>query len=116
MFKDFDSIDDLLPLASFVPGSFGAFADLYKEIGPEMPSDLKSTPLKTDLPDAQGKVLHFNYDEGHAGRFSVPHSNGGSLAFDWLMAREDYAEYMSKYIMFHDVVDDAAAGKASELR
>lgn len=105
MAREADSIKALTPLLGFVPGSIGALYHVYKAIGPEMPSDLKPTPAKSHIPDAP--VMHFNYDEGHAGRFSVPNTEGGSLPFDWVLSRDDPAKFIMNHLAFRAKVGDA---------
>lgn len=77
------SVADLMNISSLIPGSLGSFSKFYKAVGPEMPSDLRPTPAKSSIPAAP--VFYYNYDEGHAGRFSVPSTNGASLSHTWVM-------------------------------
>lgn len=110
MVREFDSIQSLstiAPLLEFAPGSVGALYQLYDAIGPEMPSDLKSTAAKTSVNGLP--ALYFNYDEGHAGRFSVPDTKGASVAFDWVMRRPEPSQYILKYLTFRDGTITASA-------
>lgn len=83
-------------------GAIEPIRELYEAVGPEMPTDLKSTPVPTTLPESP-TVLHYNYDEGHAGRFSVPHTTGGSIAADWVMARADRKKYIMQFLAFRPI-------------
>lgn len=107
-FKDLDSITDLIPLAGILPGSTGALADLYKEIGPGLPSDLKTTIVRKNPVE----VLRFNYDEGHAGRYSVLDTSGGSISSDLVMKQPDVSAFIKKHAW---VRDEVAQETESEL-
>lgn len=94
------ALDAILP-GDGIPllGDLAPLRNLYSAIGPEMPEDLMSSPVTTDLPHAP-KVLHFNYDEGHAGRISVPGTAGGSLDLSWALNLPAPAEYIRSNLAF----------------
>ena len=71
---------------------------VYTAIGPELPADLVSTPVQSSL---QEQVFLYNYDEGHAGRFSVPNTPGGSVSFDDIISRPDAVSYILEQLTFY---------------
>lgn len=105
--QEIQVLNEILPFLAYVPGSTGALFSLYKAIGPEMPKDLKATSVKSHLP-FKAPVKHFNYDEGHAGRFSVPDTDGASVAFDWVMQQPNPANFIMTNLAFYDKVDQPA--------
>lgn len=108
MSGDIEVLNDILPFLSYVPGSTGALYSLYKAIGPEMPHDLKPSHADSHLPSS-APVKHFNYDEGHAGRFSVPDSNGASVSFDWVMQQPNSSDFVMRNLAFYDNSDGPIA-------
>lgn len=104
MVKELDALENISSLLEFIPGSAGAIYDLYKAVGPEMPDELVKTPAKTVIP---GLPAHyFNYDEGHAGRFSVPDTNGASAEFLWTMAQTNPAQFILHNLTFRSSAED----------
>lgn len=84
-------------------GTFGALQQLYKNISPEMPEDLNKTEVPSPLPDDDATVDKFNYDEGHAGRYSVPGTDGGSLDFQHVSGKEQPNQYILQNLCFRPV-------------
>lgn len=98
------ALSALSPLLGYMPGSVGALYQLYQAISPKMPSDLKSTRAE-DSPNEDIPAFYFNYDEGHAGRFSVPGTKGASVAFDWVMSQDNPRAFVLRYLTFYDGVE-----------
>lgn len=103
----------------FLPGagSLDAMRELMDAVGPEMPDDLQSTKVPSKLPGNPG-LLTYNYDEGHAGRFSVPgEKSGASLAFDFVLKQQDPFDYIVKNLHFRnkDSVDVRAEEEEEEV-
>lgn len=76
-------------LLAFFFGSFRALVQVYKRISPDMPDDLRETLMPHVLPDdPDAQVNLYSYDEGHAGRLSVPvvAQQGGSLSSEYVQA------------------------------
>lgn len=83
---DLEAISALLCIGKLP--SAKALQELFDALNPELPKDLKSTEVPappSPIPDAT--VLHFNYDEGHSARFTVPQTQGGSVDFEYVMDR-----------------------------
>lgn len=106
MSGDIEVLNDILPFLSYVPGSTSALYSLYKAIGPEMPHDLRPTPAKSHLPTA-APVKYFNYDEGHAGRFSVPDTDGASVPLEWVMQQSNPADFVMRNLAYYDNSDES---------
>lgn len=83
---------------------------LYQGVSPDMPFDLQSTPVTSPIAEApDAPVLHFNFDEGHAGRFSVPETEGGSLSVDYVLSRPHPGAFVMANLAFYDPFDTPAA-------
>lgn len=108
-----EALDAILP-GRGVPifGLVQPLQDLWDAISPDVASDLKSTPVKTSLPN-EPEVLHFNYDEGHAGRVTVPGSDGGSISVDWLLGLDDMTSYIKQNLYFRPSQNVAKGSKAA---
>eukprot|EP00177_Eucheuma_denticulatum_P000352 GFKZ01000604.1.p1 GENE.GFKZ01000604.1~~GFKZ01000604.1.p1 ORF type:complete len:459 (+),score=70.60 GFKZ01000604.1:445-1821(+) len=88
-------------LPSLIQGTIiSVLKELYSAVSPDLPSDLTSTPVPTNLPN-NPPALHFNYDEAHAGRFTVPHTDGASLPFDWVLAQPDPRDYIMANLAYY---------------
>eukprot|EP00178_Gracilaria_changii_P028216 TRINITY_DN976_c0_g3_i1.p1 TRINITY_DN976_c0_g3~~TRINITY_DN976_c0_g3_i1.p1 ORF type:complete len:487 (+),score=96.45 TRINITY_DN976_c0_g3_i1:1336-2796(+) len=77
-------------------GSLKALEKLYHALSTQLPSDLQFTRVESPphIPDAT--VLHYNYDEGHSARFMVPHTQGGSVSFDYVMNRSQPLAFLMR--------------------
>lgn len=74
-----------------------AVKTIYDRISPAMPPNLTSTEVSTSL---DKEVKHFNFDEGHAGRFSVPDTSGGSIAFWDIFSLPNPPSYIATHLSF----------------
>lgn len=68
-----------------------AILQLNESISNELPKDLEEIPIAEsfDVPEEidKSKILHFNYDEAHSGRFSVFGTNGATIDSDYVLNR-----------------------------
>lgn len=97
--------DLVIRILSFCFGSFKALVQVYKRVSPAMPDDLKNTPMPDALPtDPSSQVELYNYDEGHAGRYTVPtvYEQGGSLIASHAKPEDPAAltDYIGKNLRF----------------
>lgn len=92
---DLEAISALLCIGKLPTAK--ALKELYDALSPELPKDLKSTEVPappSPIPDAT--VLHFNFDEGHSARFTVPHTQGGSVDYEYVMNRPTPLSFLMK--------------------
>lgn len=83
----------------FIMNHFDVLEQVSKRVSPDMPADLKATAMPDKIEgDAEAHLETFNYDEGHAGRYSVPivAAEGGSLNAAYVNSKE--ADERSSYI------------------
>jgi hypothetical protein len=82
-----------------------ALRALYDAVSPNMHAQLKATPsLAPGLPPTADSKT-FNFDEGHAGRVSVPGSDAGaSVSIDWAMMQTpaDPLQFLFEKLTFGD--------------
>lgn len=86
-------VDGLIP-----ESAYPALRTAYDQAGPDLPKDLVETPVKCSLDQP---VCHYNYDEGHAGRMSVPDTSGGSVSFDKIINRSNPESYIAQNLTFY---------------
>lgn len=108
-FSALSAMDAILP-GEGVPiwGAVDAMRQLYDAIGPDMPDDLKTTTVTADLPN-NPTVTKYNYDEGHAGRMSVPDTQGGSMSFPWVLDQPKFKKYILENLSFRPKVGPASS-------
>lgn len=93
-------LPSLFPNSKPPAAALPALKELYDGIGPELPHDLDSTSHSSNLPGSP-KLQTFNYDEGHAGRFSVPgNEDGASLSFEFVQKQPSPFSYVMSNIAF----------------
>lgn len=84
--------------------------NLFQAISPAMPANLESTPVPSPISEApDAPILHFNLDEGHAGRFSVPNTQGGSLPYDYVLSQPDTRTIIMANLAAYDLFATPAA-------
>lgn len=73
---------------------------LYERVGPNPPADLSATdyPYEHD-PSCEARL--FNYDMGHAGRFTLPSENhdGASISFDYVFSQASPEQYIEQHLL-----------------
>lgn len=101
MSRDIDALESLASAAATretAPSDFfTTLQTIYEKIGPGLPKDLVATPVHTPMEE---DVFHYNYDEAHGGRFSVPRSSGGSVSLQEIMRRPHPLPYISSDLTF----------------
>ena len=61
-------------------------------------------------------VFRYNYDEGHAGRYSVPATDGASLDPAYVLQRPDPLQYVASRLTFHRTASDESPRHATFTR
>lgn len=83
-------------------GFFGVLRQLYEKVSSAMPPNLEGTKVSSGISDQLAEGYTYNYDEGHAGRFTLPPEKdvGASLAFDHVYTQDAPFDYVCEHLTF----------------